>query len=143
MREIWKSYLSNTFSKSIAGVRQVDSWAVFETEVKITCVHFSQKIFVYNIRALNSVFETESSTELCTIDEITVRVNCKVTVFMDNADWIAQKTIIFIFNFQNICIQRVKQSGNKPANYLACLFVFQPGCMINRGFVPIELFSKY
>ena len=72
-----------------------------------------------------------------------VMVNCEATVFKGDACWIAQETIIFIFNFQNICIQLVKQSGNKAANYLARLFVFQPGCMIRWGFVPIESLSEY
>ena len=92
------------------------------------------------MRPPNSVFVTESS-EHDTIHEITVRVNCEATVFGRDAGWIAQEAIIFIFNFENICIQLVKQSGNKVTNYLARLFVLQPGCMINGGFVPIESFS--
>ena len=53
-----------------------------------------------------------------------MKVNCEATVFGGDAGWIAQETIIFIFNFQNICIQLVKQSGNKAANYLTHLFGF-------------------
>ena len=34
------------------------------------------------------------------------------------------ENLIIIFNFQNICIQAVKQSGNKTTNYLAHLFFF-------------------
>ena len=134
--EIWISRINNTFGRSIAGVRQVDSWGAFGTVVKITCAHLSQKIFVHNMRPLNSVIATDSS-EHCNINRINVRVNCEATVFGGDACWIVRETITFIFNFQNICIQFVKQSGNKMANYLA-LFVFQPGCMISWGFVPIE-----
>ena len=79
---------------------------------------------------LNSVFATELS-EHYTIYEITVRITYETTVFGGDDDWIAKETIIFIFNFQNICIQLVKLSGNKAANHLARLFVFQPGCVIN------------
>ena len=123
--------------------RQVYSWcpaSIFGTVVKITCAHLSQNIFVHNMRTLNSVFVAESFKH-DTIHEITVRVNCEATVFGRDAGWIAQEAIIFIFNFENICIQLVKQSGNKVTNYLARLFVLQPGCMINGGFVPIESFS--
>ena len=134
--EIRRTRINNTFGRSIAGIRQVDSWVAFGTVVKIACAHLSQNIFVHNMRP------TESS-EYCTIHEITVKVNCETTDFGGDAGWIAQETIIFIFNFQNICIQLVKQSGNKTANYLACLFVFQPDCMISRGFVPIESLLKY
>ena len=75
------------------------------------------------MRPLNSVFTTESSQH-CTIHEINVGVNCETTVFDRDAGWITQETIIFIFNFQTTCIQLVKQSGNKTANYIARLFVF-------------------
>ena len=101
--EIWKSRISSTFGKSIAGVRKVRSWGTFEMVIKITCAHLSQKIFVHNMRFLNSVFATESS-ELCTIHEVTVRVNCEVTVIRADAVWITRKTIIFIFNFRDLCI---------------------------------------
>ena len=94
------------------------------------------------MRTLNSVFATESS-EHCTIHEITVRINCETTVFREDAGWIAQETVIFIFNFHNICIHLVKQSENKSANYLVRLFVFLLGFMISWEFVPIESFSKY
>ena len=72
-----------------------------------------------------------------------MRVNCEVTIFRGDAGWIAQEIIIFIFNFQNICVQLVKEYRNKAANYLARLFVFQPDCMISWGFVPIESLSWY
>ena len=140
--KIWISRINTTFGRSIAGVRQVDSWGAFGTVVKIACAHLSQKIFVHNMRYLSLVFATESS-EHCTIHEVNVRVNCEATVFRGDASWIARETVIFIFNFKNICIQLVKQSGNKTANYLVCLFVFQPDCMISWGFVPIESLSKY
>ena len=139
--EIWISRINNTFGRFIAGVRQVDSWDAFGMVVKIACAHLSQKLFVHYMRTL-SVFATESS-EHCTIHGINVRVNCETTIFGGDAGWIVRETNIFIFNFQNIFIQSVKQSRNKAANYLVRLFVFQPGCMINWGFVPIESFSCY
>ena len=83
------------------------------------------------MRPLNSVFVTESS-ELCNIHQITVKVNCEANIFNGDAGWITWKFIIFIFNFLNIYIRVVKQSGNKTTNYLDRLFVFQPDCMINR-----------
>ena len=134
--DIWISRINNTFGRY---VRQVDSWGAFGMVVKITCAHLSQKNFVHKMRAL-SVFATESY-EHCTIHGINVRVSCETTVLWGDADWIARETILFIFNFQNICIQLAKQSGNKAANYLVRVFVFQPGCMINWEFVPIESIS--
>ena len=45
--------------------------------------------------------------------------------FLVDVGWIAEETIIFILNFQNICIQLVKQFENKATNHLIRLFVFQ------------------
>ena len=78
---------------SIAGVRQLDSRGAFGRVVKIACAHFSQKLFVHNMRTL-SVFATDSS-EHCTIHRINVMVNCQATVFGGDASWIAQETNIF------------------------------------------------
>ena len=118
--EIPKTRINNTFGRFIAGVRQVDSWGSFRTVIKIACVYLSQNISVH---------------------KNTVRINCEATVFGGDAGWIAQEAIISIFNFQNICIQIIKQSVNKTANYLTRLFVFQPDYMMNWEFVPIETLS--
>ena len=82
------------------------------------------------MRHLNSFLATESS-EHCTIHKITVWVNCEAIVFRVDEGWIVQETIIFIFNFYNICIQFVKRSGSKTTNYLIHLLIFQPGCMFS------------
>ena len=51
--EIRRTRINNTFGRSIAGVRQVDSRSAFGTVVKIACAHLSQNIFVHNMRLLN------------------------------------------------------------------------------------------
>ena len=90
----------------------------------------TKKMYVFNMCLLYSVFATESF-EYCTVDEIIVKLIEKLIFSREMHDGLLEKSFIFIFYIQNICIRLVKQFGNKTVNYLTYLFIFQFDCMIS------------
>lgn len=128
-------------------------WRIWEARIKtgsvvyITKAQLPQRKIVQLMGASvppASVSTTDGSEHWTINGFLCAKVICDATILRDVAHyWITPEIFVIIFIFKNIFLQCVKRSGNKAANCLARLSVFQPGCMVSWGFVPTESLSSY